>query len=106
MQVTDIAVLAARSQPLAPPPPAIADEGQQNPSELRDAFTDFVGQTFYGHLLAAMRKTVGKPAYFHGGRTEEVFQSQLDQVWAEKMTDSTAARFAGPMWQLFQLPRF
>ena len=72
---------------------------------LRSAFDAFVGQTFYGQLLSAMRKTVGKPAYFHGGRGEEVFQAQLDQVLAEHMTEASANQFSGPMFDLFTLPR-
>ena len=73
--------------------------------ELREAFTQFVGETFYSQMLGAMRSTVQKPAYFHGGRGEEVFQGQLDQVLAEEMTEATAERFAGPMFDLFMLGR-
>ena len=72
---------------------------------LREAFNDFVGQTFYGQLIGSMRKTVGKPAYFHGGRAEEIFQSQMDQQLAEHMSDATADSFSGPMFDLFSLPR-
>ena len=75
------------------------------PDELKDAFGDFVGNTFYGQLIASMRKTVDKPAYFHGGRGEEVFQGQLDQMLAEKLSDSTQEQFAGPMYELFMLKR-
>ena len=75
------------------------------PEELKDAFGDFVGNTFYGQLIASMRKTVDKPAYFHGGRGEEVFQGQLDQMLAEKLSDATQEQFAGPMFDLFMLKR-
>ena len=75
------------------------------PEELKDAFGDFVGNTFYGQLIASMRKTVDKPAYFHGGRGEEVFQGQLDQMLAEKLSDSTKEQFSGPMFDLFMLGR-
>jgi hypothetical protein len=74
-------------------------------SRLRAAFDAFVGQTFYGQMLSTMRKTVGKPAYFHGGRGEEVFQAQLDQTLAEIMTKANAAQFTGPMFHLFTLGR-
>ena len=73
------------------------------PGELREAFDQFVGETFYAQLLGSMRKTVGKPAYFHGGRAEEVFQGQLDQVLAEQMTKASADQFTGPMFELFKL---
>ncbi len=91
-----------RHEPTPPAPPA---PSQPSDPALRKAFQDFVGQTFYSQMLGAMRKTVGPPAYFHGGRAEEVFQAQLDQVLAEKMSDASAATFAEPMYQLFTLPR-
>jgi hypothetical protein len=75
------------------------------PEELKDAFGDFVGNTFYGQLIASMRKTVDKPAYFHGGRGEEVFQGQLDQMLAENLSNATQEQFAGPMFELFMLGR-
>ena len=55
--------------------------------ELREVFDQFVGETFFGQLLKAMRQTVHEPAYFHGGRGEKVFQAQLDQVLAAKMSE-------------------
>lgn len=75
------------------------------PDELKEAFGDFVGNTFFSQLISSMRKTVDKPAYFHGGRGEEVFQGQLDQMLAEKLSDSTKEQFAGPMFDLFMLGR-
>lgn len=82
-----------------------AELSQAEPAGLREAFDDFVGQTFFGQLLQAMRKTTGKPAYFHGGRGEEVFQSQLDQVIVERLSDASAEQFSDPMFDLFMLPR-
>jgi peptidoglycan hydrolase FlgJ len=73
--------------------------------ETKAAFHDFVGQTFFSHMLSAMRKTVGKPAYFHGGRAEEVFQNQLDQVLSEHLAKAGADAFVEPMYELFMLPR-
>src|SRR5215510_4181930 len=67
--------------------------------ELREAFTKFVGEMFYGQMFKAMRQTVGKPAYFHGGRAEEAFQSQLDQTMTEHMTKATASKLAEPMFE-------
>ena len=63
--------------------------GPASAAELREQFTQFVGEAFYGQMLKAMRATVGKPAYFHGGRAEEVFQGQLDQHMAEHLTEAT-----------------
>jgi hypothetical protein len=72
-------------------------------SEVKEAFTQFVGQTLFGSMLASMRKTVGKPAYMHGGRTEEVFQNQMDQKIVEELTDASADTIANPMFELFNL---
>ena len=68
-------------------------------AELRTQFTQFVGETFYGQMIKAMRSTVDKPAYFHGGRGEEVFEGQLDQKLAEYMTEASAEKFADPMFE-------
>jgi len=72
---------------------------------LREAFRDFVGQTLFGQMLSSMRSTVGKPAYFHGGRAEEVFSEQLDQVLVEQITEASASTVADPMYELFSMQR-
>jgi hypothetical protein len=71
--------------------------------ELKKAFTDFVGQTFYGQMLKSLRSTVDKPAYFHGGQGEEMFQEQMDQILCEKFADASSEKFSGPMFDLFCL---
>lgn len=92
---------AVSSHPTSPQPLA---PSRSNP-EVREAFNDFVGQTFFMQLLSEMRKTVDKPAYLHGGQTEEVFQAQMDQIMAERLSDASAESFSGPMFELFMLPR-
>jgi peptidoglycan hydrolase FlgJ len=67
--------------------------------KLRDAYRDFIGKTFYGQMLKSMRTTVGKAAYFDGGKTEEVFRSQLDEQLADSMSDSSASQLADPMFR-------
>ena len=74
-------------------------------AKLREAFDRFVGETFYSQLLGSMRKTVGKPAYFHGGQAEEIFQQQLDRVLAEKIAKAEASNLTGAMYELFTLGR-
>ena len=86
----------------SPNPPRNVSE---NDTEYREAFDSFVGQVFFGQMLKAMRSTVGKPAYFHGGRAEEIFQQQLDQVVAEKLSDASAEQFSGPMFKLANMGR-
>jgi len=94
---------ASLRQPL-PEAPRLGEEDQDK-SEFAEVFGSFVGQTLFGQMLKAMRKTVGEPAYFHGGRGEEIFREQLDQVLAEKMSDACSDKFSQPMFELFNLKR-
>ena len=81
-----------------------AEQRLQDAQEVQKTFRMFVGEAFFGQMLEAMRSTQGKPAYFHGGRAEEVFRGQLDQALAEVMTESSAERIADPMFRQ-QFPR-
>ncbi|MGD0517955.1 MAG: rod-binding protein [Thermoguttaceae bacterium] len=95
------AVNVAQNAPVKAPDLA----GMSKNPQLRKAFDAFVGQTFFGQLLHSMRKTVDKPAYFNGGRAEEIFQQQLDQVLVKNISESSADKFSGPMFELFTLQR-
>ncbi|MDB4807248.1 hypothetical protein OAH22_00180 [bacterium] len=86
-------------------PQGLESMRQGETSELEEKFTEFVGQTLFGSMLASMRKTLGKPAYMHGGRTEEVFQQQLDQVIVEDLTEASADSIASPMFDLFKMQK-
>ena len=81
-----------------------ADESVQQALATREAFKSFVGETFFHQMIKAMRTSVGKPAYFHGGQAEEIFSSQLDQTLSETMTSASARQFTQPMFEL-QFPR-
>jgi flagellar protein FlgJ len=74
-------------------------------TEVRKAFDQFVGETFFSQMLSSMRSMTDKSAYFHGGRGEEVFQEQLDQMLSQKMAENSADTFTGPMFELFSLQR-
>jgi peptidoglycan hydrolase FlgJ len=99
MNIPNLPLLQPAALAPTPTPPS-ADSPR-----LREAFDQFVGETFYGQMLASMRKTQGKPAYFHGGRAEEVFQGQLDQVLSEQLAKANAGALSGPMFKLFTLQR-
>jgi hypothetical protein len=70
---------------------------------LRKQVDEFVGITFYGTMMKAMRNSTIKGKYGHGGRGEEVFQSQLDFELASRMgrsqhnslNEAVYRRFAG-----------
>jgi len=99
----DLAVTSAVQSGISTPKPP-ASAATRDP-QLRKAFDSFVGEALFGQMLKGMRKTLGKPAYFYGGRAEEVFQQQLDQVLAEKLSHASAERLTGPMFELFTLER-
>ena len=73
-------------------------------AEFAQKFNEVLGQTMYGMMLKSLRKTSHKTPYFNGGRTEEVFGQQLDQVLAEKMGRRDAGKF-GQMSALTTLTR-
>ena len=100
-------ITAGGAFPKTPPPVQGGQAGQegQDDEKLRAAFQSFVGQTLFGQMLKSMRKTQNEPAYFHGGRAEEIFREQLDQVLAEKLSDASGDQLSGPMFDLFTMKR-
>ena len=94
-----INLLSSATKPSAP-----AGKTAENPA-LRKAFDQFVGETFYGQMLQAMRKSQTKTPYFNGGRAEEVFTQQLDEVITKKLAESSASKLSGPMYELFTQQR-
>lgn len=74
-------------------------EAVQKAEDTREAFSKWVGETFYAHMLKSMRSTVGEPAYFHSGHAEETFRSQLDMQLAQEFAETSGDRFANPMFE-------
>ena len=104
MPIAPVALQTATSIANRPAPPKPSGAKGDDP-QLRPTFDAFVGETLFGQMLKQMRKSVAKTPYFHGGRTEEVFQQQLDQVLAEKMSLASADKLTGPMFELYTLNR-
>lgn len=92
------------AQPLLQQNTAAGNRQRQEAEEVQQKYRQFVGEMFFGQMMKALRSAQQKPAYFHGGRAEEVFQSQLDQLIAEEMTEASAAEIADPMFRQ-QFPR-
>lgn len=76
-----------------------ADNKLTDAQNTKKAFTQFVGETFYGTMLKSMRKTTSEPAYFHGGQAEELFQGQLDQQIASDMAADGSSGLAKALFQ-------
>jgi flagellar protein FlgJ len=105
VEPTDPNLRAARLNASLDPSSLEATPSTAAQAEVREAFHDFVGQTFFGQMIASMRSTQGDVPYFNGGRAEKIFQGQLDQVLAEELSEASASQIADPMFELFQLHR-
>lgn len=70
-------------------------------AEVREKFQDFMAGTFYAQMVKSLRAGQGKPAYFHGGQAEEIFQSQLDQIVSENLAKSHGEEFAEPLYRAY-----
>lgn len=104
--VADILELSPSAQELGLPRDTIGKAVHAEGEEpLKEAFQDFVGQTFFAELIKSLRSSQKGAAYFNGGRAEEIFQGQLDQVLTEHMSDASAKTISDPMYELFQLGR-
>ena len=86
--------------------PEAPDASQtKNDDEFRKVFHQFVGTTLYGQMLKSMRATQEKNPYFHGGRAEEIFQSQLDEKLVDKLSEAGSRTISEPMFQLMTINR-
>jgi len=77
----------------------------KNDDEFRRVFHQFVGTTLYGQMLKSMRATQEKNPYFHGGRAEEIFQSQLDEKLVDKLSEAGSRTVSDPMFKLMTINR-
>lgn len=66
---------------------------------LRETFDESVGSTFFRQMLKSLRSSSGKPAYFHGGQAEEIFQSQLDEILISDMARATGDGFSAELFK-------
>ncbi|QDT99435.1 rod-binding protein [Gimesia aquarii] len=74
---------------------------QKNSSELKEAFQDFVAGTFYKQMFKALRSGQNKPAYFHGGQAEELFQSHMDQQISEDLAKQHGSVLSDTLFSTF-----
>lgn len=65
--------------------------------QLRTLAGQIVGRVFYGQVLQGLRASRISGPYGHGGRGEEVFQTMLDGVLAERMGSTGGGTFAAAL---------
>lgn len=73
--------------------------------EVQARFQEFMAGTFYSQMVKSLRAGQGKPAYFHGGQAEEIFQSQLDQIVSSNLAKSHGAAISQPLFESYLLQR-
>lgn len=79
--------------------PQATGDRVEDAKALKKAFSQFVGEAFYGAMLKSMRKTVGKPAFFHGGQAEEMFRERLDAQISQDLAGSPSNDLAESLFR-------
>jgi len=72
----------------AAPAPERAPRVKRDLDRLHKVTGQVIGSVFFGTLLRSMRDSKLKGPYGHGGRGEEVFAAQLDNIYAEQVGTS------------------
>ncbi|HET6424234.1 MAG TPA: rod-binding protein [Planctomycetaceae bacterium] len=81
---------------------AIASISPSTTPDLQPTFQKAFAGMLFGQMLKAMRATVGKPAYLHGGQAEEMFQQQLDQTIVESLSTTHGGDYVGELYDQFR----
>lgn len=83
------------------PPLDAARPGSAEKGELRRQFDAAIAGTFYRQMLQSLRKMHSQPAYFHGGRAEEIFRNQIDEQVADDLAQEHGRAFTDPLFEQF-----
>lgn len=67
--------------------------------DAKKLFHEAIGGSFYRQMLAALRTSTGKAAYFDGGQAEKIFQSQFDELIIERLSQSNGQLFSGGLFE-------
>ncbi len=71
---------------------------EKEKEKLKKACKDFEA-LFVNQLMKEMRKTVKKSGFMDGGNAEKIFQSMLDEKYAEAIADSGEMGLADMMYR-------
>ncbi len=69
--------------------------------ELREAINEVIGSVFFAPMLRTMRSSSIKGSFGHGGRGEEIFQGQLDQMLSERAGKATSFELSDVLFNRF-----
>ncbi|WP_339734116.1 rod-binding protein [uncultured Gimesia sp.] len=81
--------------------PSALNETNQASPEMKEAFQDFVAGTFYKQMFKSFRSAQNKPAYFHGGQAEEMFQAEMDQQISADLAKGQGGAFSDTLFSAF-----
>ncbi len=70
-------------------------------TRLRRAINESIGSVFFGPLMRSMRNSSIKGEIGHGGRGEEIFRAQLDQILTERAGASTNYKLSDALFDRF-----
>jgi len=99
----DTAAMPVDTVPVdAVPVESVADAREK---QFRELLHQFIGQTLFGQMLKSMRATQEKNPFFHGGQSEEIYQSLLDMELTDQMTKATSQTLSEPMYKLMKAPK-
>ncbi len=70
-------------------------------ARLRETIDEVIGSVFFGPLMRSMRSSTLKGSIGHGGRGEEVFRAQLDQVLVERAGRATQYELSEVLFNRF-----
>jgi Rod binding domain-containing protein len=85
--------------------PKVESAAEANEKQFRELLHQFIGQTLFGQMLKSMRATQEKNPFFHGGQSEEIYQSMLDMELTDQMTKATSKTLSEPMYKLMKAPK-
>jgi Rod binding domain-containing protein len=85
--------------------PKIESAADADDNKFREVLHQFIGQTLFGQMLKSMRATQEKNPFFHGGQSEEIYQSLLDMELTDHMTKATSKTLSEPMYKLMKAPK-
>ena len=78
---------------------------EANDKQFRELLHQFIGQTLFGQMLKSMRATQEKNPFFHGGQSEEIYQSLLDMELTDQITKTSSRTISEPMYKLMKAPK-
>lgn len=86
-------------------PQLTADQLKEVPKTEEEAFTQFVGETFYSIMVKQMRAGVGENSLFGDSTATRTYQQQFDTMMVQNLAKNDASQLSQAMYDLHKLQR-